>query len=138
MDWINFVIFGDKLGSMQWIVLVLYREDTGSHRGPNAKPGRMVGRDGKVSRLQNQVDEVVTVMKDNVNKVIERGDRLDDLQDKSDNLTLSAESFRTKARSVRSQMWWKECKMRLLVAFVVIIILLIIIVPIIVQYTKKT
>ena len=35
------------------------------------------------TRLQGQVDEVVGVMKDNVAKVIDRGDRLEDLQDKS-------------------------------------------------------
>jgi hypothetical protein len=34
-------------------------------------------------RLQGQVDEVIDVMKDNVGKVLERGDRLEDLQDKS-------------------------------------------------------
>ena len=34
-------------------------------------------------RLRGQVDEVVDVMKTNVSKVIERGDRLEDLQDKS-------------------------------------------------------
>ena len=34
-------------------------------------------------RLRGQVDDVVDVMKSNVSKVIERGDRLEDLQDKS-------------------------------------------------------
>ena len=35
------------------------------------------------ARLQGQVDEVVGIMKDNVGRVIDRGDRLEDLQDKS-------------------------------------------------------
>ena len=34
-------------------------------------------------RIQSQVDDVVDIMKSNVNKVLERGDRLEDLQDKS-------------------------------------------------------
>ena len=38
-----------------------------------------------VARLRGQVDEVVDVMKSNVSKVVERGDRLEDLQDKSGN-----------------------------------------------------
>lgn len=33
--------------------------------------------------VQNQVDEVIDVMQENITKVIERGERLDDLQDKS-------------------------------------------------------
>lgn len=35
------------------------------------------------TRLQNQVDEVVDIMQSNIGKVMERGDRLEDLQDKS-------------------------------------------------------
>lgn len=33
--------------------------------------------------VQNQVDEVIDVMQENITKVIERDERLDDLQDKS-------------------------------------------------------
>jgi vesicle-associated membrane protein 4 len=40
-------------------------------------------------RLRGQVEEVVDVMKDNVTKVIERGDRLEDLQDKSGRFTFN-------------------------------------------------
>lgn len=36
-----------------------------------------------VLRVQSQVDEVIDVMQENISKVIERGERLDDLQDKS-------------------------------------------------------
>lgn len=41
------------------------------------------GRDMQLQRVQGQVDEVVGVMKNNITKVMERGDRLDELQDKS-------------------------------------------------------
>lgn len=37
----------------------------------------------RVLRVQSQVDEVIDVMQENISKVIERGERLDDLQDKS-------------------------------------------------------
>lgn len=33
--------------------------------------------------VQSQVDEVIDVMQENISKVIERGERLDELQDKS-------------------------------------------------------
>lgn len=36
-----------------------------------------------VLSVQSQVDEVIDVMQENISKVIERGERLDDLQDKS-------------------------------------------------------
>lgn len=39
-----------------------------------------------VLSVQSQVDEVIDVMQENISKVIERGERLDDLQDKSGEL----------------------------------------------------
>ena len=43
-------------------------------------------------RVQEQVSGVITVMKDNINRVLDRGDKLEDLQEKSgiDGLLLSA------------------------------------------------
>jgi len=40
-------------------------------------------------RLQNQVDEVVDVMQNNIGRVMERGERLEDLRDKSGEWTLT-------------------------------------------------
>ena len=34
-------------------------------------------------RVQNEVDEVVDIMQSNIGRVMERGERLEDLQDKS-------------------------------------------------------
>ena len=68
-------------------------------------------------------------MRDNINKVSERGARLDSLQDKTDNLAVSAQGFRRGANRVRKQMWWKDMKMRMCLIVGIIILLLIIIVP---------
>lgn len=46
-------------------------------------------------------------MRDNINKVSQRGENLDSLQDKTDNLAVSAQGFRRGANRVRKQMWWK-------------------------------
>ncbi|KAM4895701.1 vesicle-associated membrane protein 4 isoform 2-T2 [Sylvia borin] len=50
-------------------------------RGPSGP--RFGPRNDKIRHVQNQVDEVIDVMQENITKVIERGERLDDLQDKS-------------------------------------------------------
>ena len=34
-------------------------------------------------RVQNQVSGVISTMKDNINRVLERGDKLEDLEEKS-------------------------------------------------------
>jgi vesicle-associated membrane protein 4 len=68
-------------------------------------------------------------MRDNINKVSERGARLDSLQDKTDNLAQSAQGFRRGANRVRKQMWWKDMKMRMCLIVGIIILLAIIIIP---------
>lgn len=68
-------------------------------------------------------------MRENINKVSERGERLDQLQDKTDNLAESAQGFRRGANRVRKQMWWKDMKMRVCLIVGVIVLLLIIIIP---------
>ena len=68
-------------------------------------------------------------MRDNINKVSQRGERLDALQDKTDNLAISAQGFRRGANRVRKQMWWKDMKMRVCIIVGIIVLLLIIIVP---------
>lgn len=45
--------------------------------------------------VQNQVDEVIDVMQENITKVIERGERLDELQDKSGtDMSRASQSYR--------------------------------------------
>ena len=68
-------------------------------------------------------------MRDNINKVSERGARLDSLQDKTDNLAVSAQGFRRGANRVRKQMWWKDMKMRMCLIIGIILLLVVIIVP---------
>jgi len=68
-------------------------------------------------------------MRNNINKVSERGERLDSLQDKTDNLAVSAQGFRRGANRVRKQMWWKDMKMRMCLIVGIILLLVIIIVP---------
>ncbi|XP_026511900.1 vesicle-associated membrane protein 4-like [Terrapene carolina triunguis] len=93
----------------------------------------MVSGDRKIS-VQNQVDEVIDVMQENITKVIERGERLDDLQDKSESLSDNATAFSNRSKQLRRQMWWRGCKMKALVALVAVILLLVIIIPIILKY----
>lgn len=70
-------------------------------------------------------------MRENINKVAERGERLDTLQDKTDNLAVSAQGFRRGANRVRKQMWWKDMRMRMCLIGGLIILILVIVLPIV-------
>lgn len=74
-------------------------------------------------------------MRDNINKVAERGERLDSIENKTDNLAISAQGFRRGANRVRKDMWWKDMKMRMCIIIGLIIVLIVIIVPIVVHFT---
>jgi len=96
----------------------------GGAAGGQSAPGNQ-----RTAALQAQIDDTVGVMRENINKVSQRGERLDSLQDKTDNLAVSAQGFRRGANRVRKQMWWKDMKMRMCLIAGIIILLIVIIVP---------
>ncbi|CAG8551180.1 1530_t:CDS:10 [Ambispora leptoticha] len=85
---------------------------------PNGEPGA-----AKTQMIQQKIDETVGIMRDNINRVADRGERLDVLQDKTENLSQSAQGFRRGANKVRKQMWWKDMKMKIILTIVVLILL---------------
>jgi len=81
----------------------------------------------RVGQLRGQVDEVRGVMSQNIERVMERGEKLDDLVDKTGALEQNAVRFRQTSKKVRRKMWWKNTKMTLIIVVVVVAIILIII-----------
>ncbi|RQM05361.1 hypothetical protein DH86_00001909, partial [Scytalidium sp. 3C] len=100
-----------------------YIPSGGNNAGAGA-PGNQ-----RTAALQAQIDDTVGVMRENINKVSQRGERLDSLQDKTDNLAESAMGFRRGANRVRKQMWWADMRMRMCLIAGIIILLLVIIIP---------
>ncbi|CAO1623815.1 unnamed protein product [Sympodiomycopsis kandeliae] len=94
------------------------------------------GGNNKTAHIQAQIDETVGVMRDNIQKVNERGENLSDLQGKTDNLAVSAQGFRRGANHVRKKMWWKDMKMRIIIIVGILILLAVIIIPIAVKSSK--
>uniref|UniRef100_A0A667WSQ9 Si:ch73-234b20.5 n=1 Tax=Myripristis murdjan TaxID=586833 RepID=A0A667WSQ9_9TELE len=82
---------------------------------------------GKLDQVQGQVNEVKVILKDNINKVLERGERLDDLIGKTDGLQATAESFQKTSTRVARKYWWKNIKMMIIIGVIVLIIIILII-----------
>ncbi|KAK4057385.1 ATP-binding cassette transporter snq2 [Microbotryomycetes sp. JL221] len=99
-------------------------------QNPSGQPG---ASGSKTAAIQAQIDDTVGIMRENINKVAERGERLDALQDKTDNLAQSAQGFRKGANRVRKQMWWKDMKMRILIGVGIAVLVIVIVVPIVVK-----
>jgi len=85
------------------------------------------GKGDQLSTLQNQVGEVTGVMRQNMEKVMERGDKLDDLVDKSDQLQAGASTFKTTSVRISRKYYWQNKKMMIIIGIVVVIIITIII-----------
>lgn len=90
-----------------------------------------INTNSKVNQVQGQVDELTAIMRNNMEKVIERDAELGILEDKSEQLVEGALHFRTGATRLRRQMWWQDKKQLALIILVVVVILLIIILPIV-------
>jgi len=85
----------------------------------------------KMAAIHDGVKATVGIMEENIRKVAERGERLDSLQDKTENLAVSAQGFRRGANRVRKNMWWKDMKMRIIIGTAITVILIIIIVSVV-------
>lgn len=96
---------------------------------PSGGAGSSSAGNNKTAAIQSQIDDTVDIMRKNINQVAERGERLDTLQDKTDNLAVSAQGFRRGANRVRKQMWWKDFRARMCLIGGIIILLIVIIVP---------
>ncbi|KAH9072961.1 synaptobrevin-like protein [Lactarius deliciosus] len=102
--------------------------------GPSANSSTAEGASGanpKTAHIQAQIDDTVNIMRDNITKVVERQERLDSLQDKTDNLAVSAQGFRRNANRVRKNMWWKDMKMRIIIGVAILVVIAIIVVSIV-------
>lgn len=80
----------------------------------------------KITALNDDINQVVDVMMDNMDKVLTRGDRIDSLQEKSSNLANQAQQFQDKSTELKRAMCMKNLKFTLMIVGAVILVLLII------------
>lgn len=57
--------------------------------------------------------QVVDIMRVNVDKVLERDQKLSELDDRADALQAGASQFETSAAKLKRKYWWKNCKVML-------------------------
>jgi vesicle-associated membrane protein 7 len=62
------------------------------------------GKEDAISNVQNEIDNVRGIMSKNIESILERGERIDLLVDKTDRLGGSAHDFRVRSRGLRRAM----------------------------------
>lgn len=84
----------------------------------------------KLAKVKAQVSEVKGVMMENIDKVLDRGGKIELLVDKTENLHSQAQDFRQHGTQIRRKMWWQNMKIKLIVLAILIALILIIVLSI--------
>ncbi|XP_074597938.1 uncharacterized protein LOC141852729 isoform X2 [Brevipalpus obovatus] len=92
-------------------------------RTPSGDPGTS---QKKISAVQGQVTEVTNVLQENINKIVERGQRLDQLEDRSEMLSSRSEDFRVTSRRMARRVWWANMRVNLIIGGVIVGVLVLI------------
>ncbi|XP_076891265.1 vesicle-associated membrane protein 711-like [Bidens hawaiensis] len=77
----------------------------------------------RMNRLKGEMSQVRNVMIQNIDKVLERGDRLESLVDKTASMQNNTFRFKKQSRRFRNTMWWQNVK--LMIGFACLILMII-------------
>lgn len=81
----------------------------------------------KITALNDDINQVVDVMMDNMDKVIVRGDKIDTLQQKSVTLADQAQTFQKKSTDLKRNLCLRNAKMMIMIGGAVAVVILIIV-----------
>ncbi|KAH0521171.1 Vesicle-associated membrane protein 1 [Microtus ochrogaster] len=93
--------------------------------GPPGPPPNLTSN-RRLQQTQAQVEEVVDIMRVNVDKVLERDQKLSELDDRADALQAGASQFESSAAKLKRKYWWKNCKMMIMLGAICAIIVVVI------------
>jgi len=80
----------------------------------------------RIKRIAADLEDVKGVMRDNLEKMVKRGDQLEHLDAASAQLEEDAGSFRTNAGKVRNVVWWRRIRFWIIIGVVLVVVLFII------------
>ncbi|XP_008788949.2 vesicle-associated membrane protein 727-like [Phoenix dactylifera] len=80
----------------------------------------------KLSKLKAQITEVKGIMMDNIEKVLDRGEKIELLVDRTESLQFQADSFQRQGRQLRRKMWLQNLQFKLMIAGAIIALILIV------------
>merc|ERR1712157_627932 len=85
-----------------------------------------MGGGSKVKQMEQELEDVTDLMRDNLSKVMERGERIDSLLDKTETLKTESVSFRANAKRYNNDLWWQDQKGRIMLGLAALAIMVMI------------
>ncbi|KAG5449034.1 Vesicle-associated membrane protein 3 [Clonorchis sinensis] len=94
-----------------------------SHGRPYGPP-----TDDRIQQEHAKVQEVVGIMRDNVNRVLERESKLAEIDSRADELQVQSRQFEAVSNRIRRKYFWQNMKMWAILAMVVVALIVVIVV----------
>ncbi|KAI9581690.1 vesicle-associated membrane protein 7 [Glossina fuscipes] len=79
-----------------------------------------------ISKVHGQIDELKDIMVKNIDNLRDRGEKLELLVNKTENLSNNAVAFRKASRNLARQMFWKNVRLYVVLGLIVIFIIYVI------------
>ncbi|KAI3737938.1 hypothetical protein L2E82_27955 [Cichorium intybus] len=76
----------------------------------------------RINRIKGEMSQVRTVMIQNIDKVLERGDRLELLVDKTATMQSNTIRFKKQSRKFRNSIWWRNVKLMFALIFLLLVV----------------
>eukprot|EP01120_Amphizonella_sp_Union-15-10_P014660 TRINITY_DN719_c0_g4_i1.p1 TRINITY_DN719_c0_g4~~TRINITY_DN719_c0_g4_i1.p1 ORF type:complete len:281 (-),score=41.67 TRINITY_DN719_c0_g4_i1:125-967(-) len=81
----------------------------------------------RIRRVHKKIDEVKDIMVTNIEKVLERGEKIEILVDKTEELNRESLNFKKKSTQLKRAMWWKNVKLMIAIGLIIIVVIYIIV-----------
>ncbi|GME74115.1 unnamed protein product [[Candida] boidinii] len=82
---------------------------------------------GSIDETQEELSEVRNIMNENIERVLDREERINLLVNKTDRINNTANSFRRRTIAIKKKFWWSNFKIKFYIGLLILILLYIII-----------
>lgn len=87
--------------------------------------------DAKISAINSEINQTVDIMRQNIETVINRGEKLEDIELKTNEIMLESIEFEQSSKKVKEAMCWKKYRLYLIIAGAAFLLALLIIIAIV-------
>ncbi len=77
----------------------------------------------KIEEIKEQLSDTKGVMLQNIDHILDRGDKIELLIDKTEDMNDQSKQFSRKSRTLRRKMWLKNMKTKLLITLIILFLI---------------
>ncbi|XWV25856.1 vesicle-associated membrane protein 4 isoform X2 [Tupanvirus soda lake] len=89
----------------------------------------------KIQFVQIELDETKDILKKNIYSLLERGEKIENIHVKTEELVKNSEDFKWGSKKLKDRMCWQNYKITIMIVIIILAILAIIIIPIIIKFS---